>query len=123
MTEGWFSAASVERARHAAHSIADVTAFILESAFIGNSLFWLLTWGLLSFNWDFTAHEYGRFWSHYAQATPAARHPVELGALTVLIALSAFAAWTRLARAKPGWTPWPYARAGRATRSAEATGS
>lgn len=81
------------------HVVADAIAFLLESACVGNGVFWFLTWGMLSFNWEVTAREYGRFWTHYARATPAARHPVEAFVLATLVVLTLAVAFTRAPRA------------------------
>lgn len=108
MNLDWYHAEPVERARRAAWAVADVMAFLLESAFVGNGLFWFIAWGMLSFNWEFTVHEYARFWTHYAKTSAAARHPVEIAAITALVALSLLAAWIRAPKAIRSWTAWPY---------------
>ena len=113
MTWGWYDAEPVERARRAVWAVADVAAFIVESAFVGNGLFWLIVWGLLSFDWDFTVQQYGRFWTHYAKASAAARHPVEIFGLVALGLLTALAAWVRAPKAIRTWTAWPYRWPGR----------
>jgi hypothetical protein len=103
-----YDAEPVERARRAAWAVADVAAFLVESACVGNGLFWLIPWGMLSFNWELTVHEYARFWTHYAKASAAARHPVEITAIVAILALTALAAWVRAPRAIQSWTAWPY---------------
>jgi hypothetical protein len=85
-------------ARRRLHVVVDLIAFVVESACVGNGVFWFLTWGMLSFDWDIAAREYGRFWTHYANAGAAARHPVELFLLADLVVLSTLVALIRAPR-------------------------
>lgn len=122
MNLDWYDAAPVERARRAAWAAADIVAFLFESACLGNGLFWLIAWGMLSFNWELTVHEYARFWTHYAKAAAAARRPVEIAAVVAILALSALAAWIRAPMAVRHWTAWPYAWPARRRRAQRGNG-
>jgi hypothetical protein len=95
MTWYWPGREPVDRVRRGLHLAADIIAFVVESACVGNGVFWFVTWGMLSFDWDVTAREYGRFWTHYAKANPAARHPVELSALIILGVITVCVAFVR----------------------------
>ena len=97
---------SFARARSGLHMVADIVAFVVESACVGNGVFWFLTWGMLSFNWEFTAREYGRFWTHYAKASAAARHPVEVAALVIFVGITAFVAFVRAPKARQARGSW-----------------
>lgn len=97
----------VARARRAVHAMADILAFLAESACVGNGVFWFLTWSALSFDWQLTARVYAGFWTHYVAASPAARHPVEVTVLAALALLTAFAAAIRAPRAVRTWTSRP----------------
>lgn len=98
-----------DRARRGVHAVADVMAFLAECACVGNGLFWFITWGMLSFDWELAAREYGHFWTHYAKASPVARHPVEVCLLLIFAGLTVLAAVVRAPRAVRTWTAWPYA--------------
>jgi len=91
--------ARVAHARRAAHALLGLVAFLVESACVGNGLFWFLTWSALGFDWTITARAYAGFWTHYVAAAPAARQPVEL---TVLVALSLLTALAIAVRAPRG---------------------
>lgn len=95
------------RARRTLHAVADVLAFLAESACVGNGVFWFLTWSALSFDWQLTARVYAGFWTHYVAASPAVRHPVEVTVLAALALLTALAAAIRAPRAVRSWTSWP----------------
>jgi hypothetical protein len=109
MTSDRFEGDPWDRARRGAHAVADVLAFLTESACVGNGVFWFITWGMLSFDWNVAAREYGRFWTHYAKANPVTRHPVEICLILIFVALTGLTAVVRAPRAASTWTPWPYA--------------
>lgn len=104
MIRGGPELTGLDRTRRAAHAFADVLAFLLESACVGNGVFWFLTWGALSFDWRLTARAYAGFWTHYVAAGPSARHPVELTVLAILAGLTAGVAAVRAPRASLGCT-------------------
>jgi hypothetical protein len=103
----WLSAQPLERARAWSWAAADRVAFVVESALVANGVFWALTFAILRFSWSATAREWGSFWTHYAKAPPAARHPVELVLIAVAIAMTAAAAAIRLPKSRATWSPWP----------------
>lgn len=103
----------LERARGAAHAVADILAFLAESACVGNGVFWFLTWSALSFDWRLTARVYAGFWTHYVAASPAARHPVEVTVIAILALLTALVAAIRAPRAARTWMPRPAETASR----------
>jgi len=63
----------VDAARPWSWAIADRVAFLLESLSVSIALFIALTWAMLGFDWQTTAHEWGSFWAHYAKASAEAR--------------------------------------------------
>lgn len=104
MTRGSPELTALDRTRRAVHAFADVLAFLVESACVGNGVFWFLTWGALSFDWRLTARAYAGFWTHYVAAGPSARHPVELTVLAILAALTTGVAAIRAPRVSLGRT-------------------
>ncbi|WP_062095416.1 MULTISPECIES: hypothetical protein [unclassified Caulobacter] len=97
----------VDAARPWSWAIADRVAFLLESLSVSIALFIALTWAMLGFDWQTTAHEWGSFWAHYAKASAEARRPVEIALLLTLAVLWIATCAIRAPKSRLCWAAWP----------------
>ena len=94
---------ALHRARRAAHWALPRAAFLVESVAVATGLFELVTFAMLQGNRLLAAHEWGLFLTHYAAAPAAARTPVDLAIVGMILALSAFVSACRWPAARLAW--------------------
>jgi hypothetical protein len=94
---------AVRRVRQQLETLGRRLAFAVETLALGMLALEVLSFLVVRADWTGVAWEWGRFWTHYAQATPEARRPVEVALTAALATASGLIGWARLQAARASW--------------------
>lgn len=91
----------LNRARTLVHAGARRVAFFIDSACVAGGVLMLLTFSLAGFDLPRAARLWGGFWTHYADASEAARAPVLHFILALWLVVTALVAICRAVKHGP----------------------
>lgn len=100
-----FNAEPLERARALLRALFDRLAFVVESGAVALAIAGFLTFAACQFDWQTVTHEWGNFWTHYADATPDARAGVNVFMAVAMFVLTVLAAAVRYPKASRAFDP------------------
>jgi hypothetical protein len=104
----------LERLRRQARRALAPAAFIAETLAVTAGLFILITAAVLQFDPITVVGVWGSFLTHYAEAPPSSRAPIDRVLIVVLVILAAFVAACRWPGRRSSWRSYGRAGEGRA---------
>lgn len=78
-------------------------AFAVENLALAVLVLAVLSFLITRADWNGVTWEWGRFWLHYAEASPSARRPIDFALLAALAITTGLLGWARYRTALESW--------------------